>query len=377
MTAPITVTALRDDGQIHEHAAAWRALLNDSPSCCPFLSPDWLGAWWGIYGQDRELLVLLAERAGELVGLAPLYIDTARTLGGVPLRELRLLGDRDVGSDFLDIILRKDSGEDALAAMLDYLRQNETWDRMILCDVPAASETLRLLGDAAKRHLPLWQTAPAQTCPFLPMPASFDEFLDLPDLTYKHAIRKAVRKLEKRRAVEFELTSAPSDQDERLESFFRLHQERWQAVQRAGSFARDEKRQFYRSASAALGRQGWLRLSTLKVDGQPVASAFGICHANVYYGLQTACGLEGQKLKAGNVLAYKLFETLFGEVKEWNFMRGNELYKYQWGCTDRYTVHASACRSFKGALVAIAQTGAAATKTLAKRMRDRIFPKRA
>src|SRR6516164_5530014 len=52
--------------------AAWERLLRESDTPAVFLTRPWLRAWWATLG-DGELLLIAAERGGELVAVAPFY----------------------------------------------------------------------------------------------------------------------------------------------------------------------------------------------------------------------------------------------------------------------------------------------------------------
>src|ERR1700724_4063099 len=71
-----------------------------------FLTLDWQREWWRAFGsKDERLLLLLAERDGELCAIAPLFVA----------KEMLFLVGSD-GSDYLDFIGQLD--EPLLTALL-------------------------------------------------------------------------------------------------------------------------------------------------------------------------------------------------------------------------------------------------------------------
>ena len=98
------IRVLDDLGSRELDAQRWDALLSHSPTDAAFLTHEWQRLWWQARG-DELLTIVLAERDGELLALAPLFAVEG---------SVSLVGSG--GSDYLDFIGRPD--EATLAAML-------------------------------------------------------------------------------------------------------------------------------------------------------------------------------------------------------------------------------------------------------------------
>src|SRR5687767_5122557 len=59
----------------------WEALLARSGADHPFMSHDWICAWWESFGAGKTLYVLLVRSAGTLVAVAPLMLSEERMFG--------------------------------------------------------------------------------------------------------------------------------------------------------------------------------------------------------------------------------------------------------------------------------------------------------
>src|SRR4051794_23919497 len=81
----------------------WNALLSKSRSDTVFLRWEWMHTWWRHFGRNRTLFLIGAESDGELVGLAPFYVDASGPLGA---RCLRVCSD-ELSPDYLDLIAEK------------------------------------------------------------------------------------------------------------------------------------------------------------------------------------------------------------------------------------------------------------------------------
>jgi CelD/BcsL family acetyltransferase involved in cellulose biosynthesis len=85
----------------------WEQILQVTPGLTIFSTIEWLGAWWKAFGQGKQLLALaFSDAAGEVVGLAPFYIEQIKggTLGR--LKRLLMVGDGTHDSDALGLIFR-------------------------------------------------------------------------------------------------------------------------------------------------------------------------------------------------------------------------------------------------------------------------------
>src|SRR5712692_8540819 len=81
----------------------WNDLLAASDADCVFLTWEWLFTWWKHFGAGLRLAILAVRDRGELVGIAPLAL---RRRLGFPV--LEFLGSGLVGSDYVDVIVRRD-----------------------------------------------------------------------------------------------------------------------------------------------------------------------------------------------------------------------------------------------------------------------------
>ena len=160
----------------------WNALLAAGPTDVVFLTQEWQRLWWQARGDER-LTIVLAERDGEQLALAPLFAVEG---------SISLVGSG--GSDYLDFIGRPD--EALLASMIEAARDATPGFAAIeLYHVPVESPTTALLpGVAARLGLELHREE-----------ASGGPWADLTDselverLTARRSIRKEEARMRPRR----------------------------------------------------------------------------------------------------------------------------------------------------------------------------------
>src|SRR5215813_14471240 len=85
--------------------AEWIDLLRHSSANNPFLSWEWLHAWWVHLAGTRRLQILTARSdGGRLIGIAPLCASRGRWSW---LSQLEFLATVLAGSDYMDVIGRR------------------------------------------------------------------------------------------------------------------------------------------------------------------------------------------------------------------------------------------------------------------------------
>src|SRR6185295_1901674 len=123
----MTLDVIDDFNALAALAPEWRELVQQSAAPSPFLTPEWLLAWWTHLAGSRTLHVLVVRDegpstplgTGRLIALAPLFV--ARGPLGVGSR-LEFLGTGHAGSDYLDVIVRAGHEHEGLAALAEGLR---------------------------------------------------------------------------------------------------------------------------------------------------------------------------------------------------------------------------------------------------------------
>jgi len=317
------------DALATQHALDWQRLVAASTAATLFQTWEWSAAWWKHQGRGKRLFALVVSDNDTVVGIAPFF-----TLPG-PLRTLQLVGTG--GSDYLDLLAAPGQEAAVAAAVAQWLRENRSaWDWADLQQIKPGAVAEQLPG------ADLWE---GETCPYLPLPETYDAFLKTLGKKHRQNIGYYERAMGKLHTLELRVTTeATFDFD--LDAFFRLHQLRWRSRWMPGAFAAASARAFHRDAAYALLQSGNLRLHTLLLDGEAVASiyCFHKSRTTYYYlgGFEPALA----KLSLGTVLTARAIRHAIEAdgATEFDFLRGNEGYKYRWGAQDRYNRRVSLTR---------------------------------
>jgi CelD/BcsL family acetyltransferase involved in cellulose biosynthesis len=268
----------------------------------------------------------------QIFGIAPLMYSV-HTMFGLRMGKIEFIGTPD--SDYADFILAEKS-EECMKLFIEHLNNvTEKWKRIELWDIPEDAQSLPLLRKLTKTLKPF------HVCPFVGLPKSYEALLDKLSARQRKNIRKGFRRLEKDFKVDFLDYSAGQSVSEGMNTFFDLHQKRWNAAGLPGSFANQGTRSFHLDVARAFSQKDWLGLFLLKLSGKPVAAYYGFKYLGKFYSYLSGFDLKYSSYSVGSLLtAYVMRNCIESKLVEFDFMRGAEHYKYHWNTMTRWNSQA-------------------------------------
>lgn len=306
---------LRTLPELQQIASEWRDLFYRTKATA-FQSPDWVLPWVEAFAPET-IITLAIHKQDKLVGLAPLLIyrrEQERVLafvgGGV--------------SDYLDVLvdpqLETEVTSEIIRAVLEF---DQPWTMLDLTDLPSHSPLLKCdwLKREAREH---------DMCSVLPLPATEDELLHLFSKRQRANLRNARSRLERAGGGEIELATADNVQ-EFLEDLFTLHSSRWSAREEPGVLADVRLRTFHMSAAPRLLDSGMLQLWRLRSTNRTLAVIYSLfVHETAFCYLQ-GFDPEFAPLSPGTQLMFHVIsQSLQCGMRQFDFLRGREVYKQHW-----------------------------------------------
>ena len=185
-----------------------------------------------------------------------------------------------------------------------------------------------------------WTIEPAEVCPVLALPDSFDEYVKSLGKNMRDQIKRYPRRLEKQFKVEYELAQTPAQVDEFWQQLVELHGKRWRARGQTGVLALPSRRNFHRAICHEFLAKDWLRLWRLKCDNRPACVLLSYFWGGKYWFFIGGFEPELMKWSVGTCLFSRVFQSAIEEgATEFDFLRGAEAYKYRFGAVDREYVN--------------------------------------
>jgi CelD/BcsL family acetyltransferase involved in cellulose biosynthesis len=324
-------------------APEWNALLAESVTNVPFLRHEYLRAWWSTLGggewQGGELAIVTASENGRLIGIAPLFLT--ENLEGQPT--LMLLGSIEI-SDYLDLIACPADLPAFVSGLLDFLDRSgaASWRALDWYNVPEASPTLSLLRAVAEKRG--WSFSQEHFRPAIcaPLPGDFEAYLSGIDKKQRHEIRRKMRRIQEfGLAVRWYIVEDEATLDAESEDFLALMANDPEKSTFLSEAMREQMRASLRAAFSA----GWLQLAFLTLNGEKAAAYLNFDYDNRIWVYNSGIAYKYLELSPGWVLLGYLLEWANANKRaEFDFMRGDEEYKYRFGGVGRWVVKAKVMR---------------------------------
>lgn len=319
------IQVLRD---LRDILPEWDELFRRCPDATPFQSPEWLVPWWDEFGAGAPL-VIAARQGDRLAGLGLFYVYQ-----GDPEHPNQLYFIGKSASDYLDILVADERSGSALAQQIidAVFELNGVWQSADLDRLPASSPVLGV------RVRPGFSEHRVQegACPELFMNGT--SIQQIAKKNTRDSIRKHRNRALGMGSIEF-VTADRQSFPLLMDHLVRLHSAHWHSAGVPGVFADPKMVRFLGEAGGRLLACGKLRLQAMLLNGRPIAVAFGIMHQgrNYFY----LCDFDSSyaSISPGTlVTAYAIEQAAAGGANHFDFMQGEEQYKYvKWGAQPRYT----------------------------------------
>lgn len=335
MTSLVAQT-IDEEGALAALVPEWWDLWHRAESATPFQSPAWLLAWWHHF-HPGELFCVAVRDGRRLVGLAPLYIED-----GAYGRRLLPVGISM--SDYLDVLLDPAVDREAGAALVRHLeRHAQAWDGWDLEELAPGASALSLpLPENCE------ETAHGQSaCPSLKLPAAVEELAGVIPPRKLRKLRMARNRAERRGET---LLRRVGDGEAAafLQTLFDLHDARWTSRGEDGLLGDARVRRSQEEALPGLMGAGFVRLYELEIGGKVVGGYYGFLHRRRAYAYLGGFDPDFAYESPGTILmAHAIEEAVREGAGEFDFLRGREAYKYEWGAVDRWNRR----RSFRRVVV--------------------------
>jgi len=303
-----------------------------------FYTWEWARAVSGVYGASLQPLLFAVYREERLAGIAALAVDTSG--------EVSFLNA--LTADYCDFVSTPADREEMIGLVMRELRGMGIAE-LRLANLPADSASAPVLRTVARTSIRRWGYSvfarPAYFCAQVALNSSEDR---------AQLSQAASHKLKRMTKAAGELRTAIVDHRNTWDEFsaefpeFAVsHVGRFLSTGEISNLVRQERRAFLIELARLLSAQGWLAVSTLKIDGRSIAWNYGFRFAGKWFYYQPTFDVEARRLSAGSYLLCRILQdaSVNSETSSVDLGLGDEGYKQQYAKSGRQTLYITASRS--------------------------------
>lgn len=314
----------------------WNQLLAKSVNDVPFLRFEYLLDWWqtrggGEWPSEAELAILAAHEGTDLVGIAPFFLTEHEGA-----KKLMLLGCIEI-SDFLDLIVSASREREFVEGLLKFISDQfipQGIRSVDLFNLLEDSPTVSHLAEGGKVAGYEVSKVVLQQAPSITLPGDWDAYLESIDKKQRHEIRRKMRRAAEADAeIKVYYTTEQAKVAQDTQAFIDLMA---QDPEKAAFLSAAMREQFKISIQRAF-ENGWLQLAFLTVDGENAAAYLNFDYQNRIWVYNSGLDRRFMEYSPGWVLlGHLLMWANENKRSAFDFLRGNEDYKYKFGGVDRF-----------------------------------------
>ncbi len=324
------LTVVQDIGSLPP-SGDWNPLAELAGS--PFLTAEWLTAWWGAFGSGRLTWLLLRDRHGSLRAGA-----CCRQLTGG-----RLAAAANEHTGDWDAVATDEQAREALWRAAAGLGAGAV-DLAAIRSRPSRQQAAEALAGAGYRTVEVTGVR----SPYLELPGSWEELLASVSRNLRSQLGRRRRALEREGRLRFRTTAADPEELERdLVAFLRVEGSGWKSGSGTAILSDLRTERLYTDFARAAAAAGWLRLHLLELDGVPVAADLNCRFAGGTFLLKTGFDERYGQFSPGLVLRGEVLRAAILEGSTfYDFLGGPDGYKLRWTAALRPR---AAVRAYRGA----------------------------
>tara|TARA_Y100001970_G_scaffold103268_1_gene129601 strand:- start:2006 stop:2959 length:954 start_codon:yes stop_codon:yes gene_type:complete len=299
----------------------WESFLKKSTEKTPYDQMFWKNIWINHFSKDYKFEYIYNEDF-----FVPLKINDSIA---------SIIGDKDI-VDYNNIL----SINQNLSKFEEILDQIFSLDIKIfqIFSISEKSSTYRLLSNEKlqKKYSIIFQKE--DVSPYLKLPETWDEYISYLPKKKRHELRRKIRRLEENTEFDSGDYYTYNHKDEILENFFKLHRI---SSQDKNKFMTSKMENFFIDLISQMLLSNSIIYSYLNIDGSTVACSLSFLDSNIRYLYNSGFDPSFNNFSSGLLNhAFAIKRSIEKKYDIFDFMRGNERYKYDLGGIDTqlYTV---------------------------------------
>ena len=309
----------------------WHTLYTQTSSASIFLTWEWMYTWWQNYrpklNTPRLHLVAFYDNEDTLKALIPLF-----TYKQGRLSVCAFLGTLYESSDYLDILVHPDISDASLLKAMQSIPVDKLMAHSDIWLISNAFKDARLT-QLARSLFPaaLYEQRRTSVCPYLPLPENEEALFKQLSKNMKSTLRRTRNKINKDPQFSIDLIDKTELIDEAVTELFRLHNLRFTDKKQATKFNYQQRGTFHKKIARLWLTHDRLRFYRIRYANEAIGFLYCYYHNNTILYMQAGFHPDYGKYGLGNQLMLRAMnDGMAAGAVEFDFMRGNESYKYKW-----------------------------------------------
>jgi CelD/BcsL family acetyltransferase involved in cellulose biosynthesis len=310
----------------------WNRLAERDSSATLFQRWEWNQAWWENLGKHQGTACVLSVTEGPektLKGIAPFCLIEKRS----PVGRIRIL--EFFGGRFFDYqgILAEDVHRKGVSeAVADWLGRGEVgWDLGDFRHMVRQSDSAREFQAALERlPFPL-RIKEEGKAPYSVLNPEKTLMEHVPDSGFAEYLKRKMKKIRKDFEVGFSTAAGPEELQRGFPGFVSLNRMRSKDKLQQGIFRNQSVEGMIFDVSERFLQANILRFHTLTLNRRPAAFLLNFAYRGRTYFYQSGFDLDFRKYSTGLVVHALAMEVALNEkIREYDWLIGEEEYKFQW-----------------------------------------------
>jgi CelD/BcsL family acetyltransferase involved in cellulose biosynthesis len=327
----VKLTAYDQKSAFHTLEAEWNELLHRSTSDRVFSTWEWQCAWWEAYRPGELWVITCRNETGQLIGIAPWFIETHPVLG----RVVRSIGCVEV-TDYLDLIVDNQYIDVVLHAFANYAAENhEVFDTIDLCNLPEGAPGQARFPQIMGEYGFEVSLKEQEVCPVIYLPSDWETYLNSLDKKQRHELRRKLRHTEGAdEQIDWYIVGKNHNIHQEIQYF--LHLMAASHPNKAGFLEDPQNARFFKGIVPITHEKNWLQLSFLVINGERAAAYLNFVYKGrvLVYNSGLLPNQYGHLSPGIVLLAHNIRYAIEAGYSVFDFLRGNEVYKYRMGGQD-------------------------------------------
>lgn len=284
-----------------------------------FNFPRFMESWWQVFRKESaRLFIRSVWQDDTLLGIAPLKVEG---------NTASFIGHKDV-FDYIDFVCVPGKEKDFFNILLEYCSTSGITNLELGPVRPDAAVLIYLTPVAQENSFNI-ETLQEDVFVELPLPATWDDYLEGLGGKERHEMRRKIRRLQAAGHIDFQVASDTRSIVSVEETFFRLF-----PLSRGekGTFMTEAMSRFFHALIQPMTEAGVMRFGTLYLENKVLAMVLCFDYNEVIYLYNSAFDPGTSDLSPGLLCkAFYIQDAIEQGKKTFDFLKGGEAYKYRMG----------------------------------------------